>query len=87
VIVVVPAVAGTATPWLPASLLTEATAVAEELQATDARLCVLLPLKVPVATNCWNDVAEIVGFVGVTVIATRPAGVKALGVYSSAVDR
>jgi len=87
VIMVVPAAAGTAMPRLLELLLIEATAVAEEFQVTDTSVCVLLSLKVPVATNWWVVVAEIVVFVGATVIETSPAGVSVGGWYSSAVAR
>src|SRR5438445_13341316 len=50
-----PSFAGTAKPWLLASLLIEAMAGAEELQVTDASVCVMLSLKMPVATNCRNE--------------------------------
>jgi hypothetical protein len=58
------------------ALLIEATAGAEELQATDAVMsCVLLSLKVPVATNCFDAPIGMLEFAGVTAIETRLAPV------------
>src|SRR5215813_1479495 len=74
-IVAVPMPAVAASPRLPASLLIAATPASEELQITDASLCVLLSAKTPVATNCWPFPRETDAFPGVTEIDTRPGGV------------
>src|SRR5215469_14941400 len=52
--VVAPTLAETATPRLLVSLLIEATPGFAELHVTEASVCVLLSLKVPVAVNCWT---------------------------------
>ena len=52
VIVVVPAPAGAVSPWLPPSLLIAATVPSEELHVADAKVCVLLSPKAPIAINC-----------------------------------
>jgi hypothetical protein len=53
-------------------LLTQATAVAVELQVTEARVCVLLSLKEPVAMNRCAVVRGIDEFTGLTAIETSP---------------
>src|SRR5436309_6141661 len=86
-IVVVPLARATATPRLPASLLMVATAVVDEIHATEANFCVLPSLKKPVAMNCWLVVAAIDGLIGATVIDTRPCGTRVSGLYRSALTR
>ena len=62
-----------------ASLLIVARALFEELHVTEARVCVLLSLKVPVATkDCVAPTAK-VEEIGLTAIETRPRGVNVLG--------
>jgi len=64
---------------LLASLVIFAILVLEELQLADAKVWVLLSLKVPVATNCWVCKGEIDGFAGVKVMNRSPAGVYVHG--------
>ncbi len=58
------------------ALFTAATPAFEELQPTDAVMsCVLLSLKVPVATNCFDAPTGMMEFAGVTAIETKLAPV------------
>src|SRR5712692_9963912 len=87
VIVVVPAPAGAVSPWLPPSLLIAATVPSEELHVADAKVCVLLSRKAPIAINCWVAPRRIDAFFGLTDIETSPGGVRLVGVNISAVAR
>ena len=61
------------------ALFIAATAAFEELQPTDAVMsCVLLSLKVPVATNCFEAPIGMVEFAGVTAIETKLAPVTVI---------
>ena len=61
------------------ALFIAATAAFEELQPTDAVMsCVLLSLKVPVATNCFEAPIGMMEFAGVTAIETRLAPVTVI---------
>ncbi len=51
----------------------------EELQVTDARVSVLLSLKVPVAVKRWLKPADIDGLAGLIAMETKPEGVSVLG--------
>src|SRR6185369_11757426 len=74
--VVVPAARAVALPFVPAALLMVALVASEELQVTAVvRSCVLLSEKVPVAVNCWDVALAMTGFVGVTAMDFRVAGV------------
>ena len=76
VIVDVPTATEVALPLEPAALLMVATDVADEFQVTDVvRSCVVLSEKVPVAVNCRVVPRAMLGFVGVTAMDTRVAGV------------
>src|SRR5581483_7764656 len=71
VMVAVPAVALAAAK--PAVLI-EIIVEFEEFQTTDEVIsCVLLSEKLPVAVNCWIELAASEGFAGETVIETRVA--------------
>ena len=74
-IVVLPVARLVATPVLAIV----AAAGFEELQTTDPEMsCVLLSLKVPVATNCFEAPIGMVEFAGVTAIETRLAPVTVI---------
>src|SRR5438105_270273 len=76
VIVVVPAPALVASPCVPEALLIVATAVTDELHSTVVVMfCVLLLLKVPVATNCSLMPSAIEGLAGVTASPVRTGAV------------
>jgi hypothetical protein len=78
VMVVVPAATPVAKPLEPDALLTDAIALFDELQVTDAVIvCFVLSEYVPVATSCTVEPVATEGFVGVTAILTRVAGVTA----------
>src|SRR5688500_14839365 len=78
-IVVVPVSMAAAAPRFPASLLIAATAVLDELQVADCKICVLPSVNVPVATNCWVVPTEIDGVVGLSTIETSPVGARVIG--------
>ena len=79
VIVVVPAVTANARPGFPGSLVIVAVPV-EELQITEAIVCVLLSLKTPVATNRSVPPGSAIDpLAGLREIETRPAGVRLPG--------
>jgi hypothetical protein len=76
VIVVGPAATAVARPLEPTALLTVATVVDEELQTADAvRSWNELSEKIPVAVNCCEVPAAMLGFVGATWIDTSVAEV------------
>jgi len=72
VIVTLPGAKPKALPESVTSFVMETSAVFEELQVTDARVCGPPLLKVPVAVNRWNPPAAIEGVAGVTVIEVSP---------------
>jgi hypothetical protein len=71
------------TPWLLESLETVAMTVLEELHVTEANVCVLLLLNVPMATKLWAVPAGIDGLSGLKEIDTRFAGANVGGWYNS----
>ncbi len=76
VIVVEPGATDVASPWEPAALLTAATAVLDELHATEVvRFCVVPSVYVPVAVNCLVVPLATDGLAGVTATDTSVAGV------------
>ena len=65
----------------------EATLAFEDLHVTDAKVWVLLSLKVPVAMRCNVVPMATVEVAGVTAIDTRVRGVSVAGSYSSALAK
>jgi hypothetical protein len=74
-----------AAPELVASLVTDTTAILEERHITEASVCVVLSVYVPVAMNRCVAPEAIVDGAGVIVIETRFAGANANGKYRSTV--
>jgi hypothetical protein len=76
VIMVVPAAAPLAKPWLPTELLIVAAAALDELHVTEVvRFCVLPSVNVPVAVNCCVLPSAIEGYAGVTANETSAGAV------------
>jgi len=73
-----------ALPWFVASPVTEAIVLSEELQVTEARVWVVVSLKVPVAVKRCGEAMETDGLKGVIAIDARLGGVSVPGWYSSA---
>jgi len=74
VMVVVPSAWDVASPFEPDVLLIVATPVSEEFQVTnDVRSCVMLPVNVPMAMNCWVFPRAMLGFTGDTAIVSSSA--------------
>jgi hypothetical protein len=68
-----------AVPELLESSAIAATALFEVVQITEAKVCGLLPLNVPVATKLCAVPFGSVGVAGVTEMETSPAGAKVAG--------
>ena len=77
--VVVPVASPSATPRLLESLEIVATVFVEELHVTEASVCVLLLLNVPVAVSFCAVPTGIDGFSGLTAIDTRFGGMSIAG--------
>jgi len=87
VMVADPAESPYAWPRLLSSLVMVATALLEELQVAEARICVPPPLKVPVAVKPKDDPRGTHGFIGLKAIESKSADVGPVGWYSSALER
>ena len=75
-----------ATPRFPKSFDMLMTGVFEELHVTEAKVCVLLSLNVPVATKDRGVPTGIEELIGLREIDTRLAGTSDAGSYNSALD-
>jgi hypothetical protein len=76
-----------ATPRFPESFDMVMTGVFEELHATEAKVCVLLSLNVPVAIKDCGVPAGIEELRGLREIDTRLVGTNDAGSYNSALDK
>ena len=65
-------------------MLIAATVPSEELHVADAKVCVLLSPKAPIAINCWVAPRRIDAFCGLTDIETSPGGNVTYMVYNDA---
>lgn len=86
-IVAVPADRAKTAPALVESLVTVATFVAEELQLTESKDCVVLSLNVPTALNRCAVATGTEALLGLSATETRVAGAVVAGWYNSALPR